>query len=250
MAPTLPKMKNEKYTIENDLPPLPDQVHEIVERTFSRYPLLAGSWEGLVRTYHAIVSVFEQHGILYLCGNGGSFADALHIKGELAKRFETSRPIGDPELISRLNQSEMGKKLIANLEGGFPVIVLGESHSLRSAYENDRDPILSYAQELYSFAPLHNINKHAQEDLSMPPVPGVFMGISTSGNAENVIASMTLAQANQFTTISFTGPAGGALAQLADIAWRVPGDSTAEIQENQVPLYHALCRMIEIHLFR
>jgi len=72
MAPTLPKMKNEKYTIENDLPPLPDQVHEIVERTFSRYPLLAGSWEGLVRTYHAIVSVFEQHGILYLCGNGGS----------------------------------------------------------------------------------------------------------------------------------------------------------------------------------
>jgi len=130
----------------------------------------------------------------------------------------------------------MGKKLIANLEGGFPVIVLGESHSLRSAYENDRDPILSYAQELYSFTPLLR--------------PSVFMGISTSGNAANVIAAITLAQANQFTTISFTGPAGGALAQLADIAWRVPGDSTAEIQENQVPLYHALCRMIEIHLFR
>ena len=243
-------MKNENYTIENDSPPLPDKVHEVLEQTFTRYPLLESSREGLLRAYDAIASVFDQNGILYLCGNGGSFADALHIKGELAKRFETNRPIGDPELISRLNQSEVGKKLSANLEVGFPVIVLGESHSLRSAYENDRDPILSYAQELFSFTPLHNRRQHAQEDLSMPPIPGVLLGISTSGNAENVIAAMTLAKACQITTISFTGPQGGPLAKLADIDWRVPGDSTAEIQENQVPLYHALCRMIEIQLLR
>jgi len=218
---------------KNDIPPLPDAIQVLLEGLFVRYPLLRSAQEGLVRTYQAIVSIFEQHGILYLCGNGGSFADAMHIKGELAKRFEMNHPIRDPELVSRLNQSEIGKKLISNLEGGFPVLVLGESHSLRSAYENDREPTLAYAQELYSFTPLLR--------------PGVFMGISTSGNAENVIAAMTLAQAYQFTTISFTGPPGGPLAEIADIDWRAPGDSTAEIQENQVPLYHTLCRMIETY---
>lgn len=228
-------MKDESDTIKNDVPGLPDAVGEIVEQMFSRYRHLASSREGLVRSYRAIVSVFERHGILYLCGNGGSFSDALHIKGELSKQFETNRPIGDPELLSRLNQSEVGKTLVANLECGFPVLVLGESHSLRSAYENDREPVLAYAQELHSFTPLLR--------------PSVFMGISTSGNAKNVLAAMTLANANEFLTISFTGPAGGSLAKLADIDWRVPGDSTATIQENQVPLYHTLCRMVEVHFF-
>jgi D-sedoheptulose 7-phosphate isomerase len=233
----------------NDAPPLPDKVNKVMEQILSRYPLLVSAREGLLRAYQAIASAFNQNGILYLCGNGGSFADAMHIKGELAKRFEASRPIRDPELIALLNQSDIGKQLIANLESGFPVIVLGESHSLRSAYENDREPTLVYAQELYSFTPLHNRRQHAHASVGIAPVPGVLMGISTSGNAGNVIAALTLAQAMQLTTISFTGPQGGALAELADIDWRVPGNSTAEIQENQVPLYHALCRMIETHFF-
>jgi D-sedoheptulose 7-phosphate isomerase len=241
---------------KNDIPPLPDTIQVILENVFTRYPSLVSAREGLARTYHAIVSVFEQHGMLYLCGNGGSFADAMHIKGELAKSFEISRPIHDPELISRLNQSEMGKRLLANLECGFPVIVLGESHSLRSAYENDRDPVLAYAQELYSFAWLHNQNQPAHAGnardsncVGMAPMPGVLLGISTSGNAENVIAAMTLAKEKQITTISFTGPAGGALTEMADIDWRVPGGTTAEIQENQAPLYHTLCRMMETRFF-
>lgn len=222
-------------TTNDNIGPLPDSVREVADEVFSRYGHLASAREGLVRAYQAIASVFEWNGILYLCGNGGSFADAVHIKGELAKRFERKRSIVDPELVLRLNQSEIGKRLVANLESGFPVVVLGESHSLRSAYENDCDPELSYAQELYSFARLQR--------------PGVCMGISTSGQAENVLAAMTLANANQYVTIGFTGPDGGRLAAMADVAWRVPGDSTAAIQEHQVPLYHALCRMIEVHFF-
>jgi len=113
--------------------------------------------------------------------------------------------------------------------------VLGESHGLRSAFENDRDPRFSYAQELNSFVPYIKT--------------GVLMGISTSGNAQNVTAAMTLAGAYGLTTISFTGPDGGQLAKLADIPWRVPGENTPEIQENQLPLYHGLCMMIEQHFF-
>ena len=149
----------------------------------------------------------------------------MHIKGELGKRFTLARPIGDPKVIDNLKALPHGEKILKELDVGLPVIVLGESHALRSAAENDCDPILAYAQELNSFAP------HMQD--------GALLGISTSGNAKNVIAAMTLARAYGMTTISFTGPHGGPLAKLSDIDWRVVGETTAQIQENQLPLYHA-----------
>ena len=210
-------------------------VAAIVERVFSRYKDLSESRRGLERAFWSIAEVLADDGVLYLCGNGGSFADAVHIKGELAKSFVRNRPITDATLRARLPKFERGERLLAELEMGFPVVVLGESHALRSAYENDRDPLLHYAQELNSFA------AHLR--------PGVLMGISTSGNAENVCSAMTLARAYDIRTVSFTGPGGGKLAELAEIDWQVRGDSTSEIQEHQVVLYHGLCMMIEAHFF-
>ncbi len=219
-----------------DLNELPEMVQEIVLNLKERYPVLDGCCDALIQSYLAIVNNFDQKGILYLCGNGGSFADAVHIKGELAKSFEANRPLRDPEIIQKLQSSEVGQKLIEELEMGFPVVVLGESHALRSAYENDRDATFHYAQELSAFV------QHLQ--------PGILFGISTSGNAENVVAAMTLAKAYGIKTISFTGPKGGQLAQLSDIDWRVPdGDCPWKVQELQLPLYHALCLMIESHYF-
>ena len=213
----------------------PNAVIAVVDQLIERAPWLSEARENLLRCYRAIVNVFEKGGILYICGNGGSFADAIHIKGELAKSFEKARPITDQQVIARLKSTELGSNLLDNLEQGLPVIVLGESHSLRSAFENDPYPVFSYAQELNSF--LGRVT------------PGILIGISTSGNAKNVAAAMTVAQAYKITTISFTGPNGGQIAKMADIPWQAPGDSTADIQENQLILYHALCKMIEAHFF-
>ena len=213
---------------------LPSAVETLANDLFARRPDLTSARDGLIKTYIALVDTFDSRGILYICGNGGSFADAVHIKGELAKSFRKPRPINDPALCDRLAQTPLGDQLSDNLEAGLPVIVLGESHSLRSAYANDRDPDLIYAQELYSFA------AHIK--------PGVLLAISTSGTAGNVIAAACLAQAHGLTTIAFTGSTGGSLAQIADIDWRVPGSGTPEIQENQVPLYHTLCLMLEANL--
>ena len=223
------------HSQNEDAPPLPTAVAKDAQRLFSKHEELSQSRVGLVRAYGAIVEVLAEGGVLYLCGNGGSFADAVHIKGELAKSFVISRPISDAALGARLRKFERGERLLQELEMGFPVVVLGESHSLRSAYENDRDPLLHYAQELNAFA------AHLR--------PGLLMAISTSGNAENVCCAMTLARAYEMRTISFTGPGGGKLAELAEIDWRVLGDSTAEIQEKQIILYHGLCMMIEAHFF-
>ncbi|MBN1764808.1 MAG: SIS domain-containing protein [Sedimentisphaerales bacterium] len=216
-------------------PPLPDDLEIIVTQVCNRFEHLKVSAEGLRSACRAITETIDAGGMIYLCGNGGSFADAMHIKGELAKSFCQPRPLTDKKVIANLQATEIGQKLIGLLEQGLPVIVLGESHSLRSAFENDCDAELSYAQELNAFA---------------GHIPGgLLFGISTSGNARNVIAAMTLARAYGMTTVSFTGQDGGRIAKLADIAWRVPGYTTHEIQENQIPLYHALCLMVELYFF-
>jgi len=214
---------------------LPEAVRAVFDRVVEQNEHLRPSCDGLLASYEAIVKAFEDSGILYLCGNGGSFADAMHIKGELAKSFVLPRPIVNKMVLAKLSCTEMGKRLADSVEMALPVVVLGESHSLRSAYANDRDGVLAYAQELNSFA--GRIKN------------GVLMGISTSGNAENVLAAMTLARAYGLTTISFTGPGGGKMAELADIVWKSPGESTPEVQESQLPLYHALCLMVEAFFF-
>jgi D-sedoheptulose 7-phosphate isomerase len=211
------------------------KVRSVFDRLFQRYPELGICREELPAAYQALAQTFEAGGTLFLCGNGGSFADCVHIKGELAKSFVAKRPITDKVVLAKLQSSEMGRRLADAMEMGFAVVVLGESHSLRSAYENDRDPVLHYAQELNAFA--------------SSTAPGIFMGISTSGHAKNVLAAMTLAQAYGMTTISFTGTDGGPLAQWADIKLKTPGESTSDIQENQLPIYHALCLMIEANFF-
>ncbi len=215
--------------------PLPPQVKQAMDEMLERFGFLDSAREGLEKSYRAIVKTYEAGGIFYLCGNGGSFADAIHIKGELAKSFMIRRSLTQGPVYDALQATAEGRVLAGKLEPGFPVIVLGESHSIRSAYENDRDPVYSYAQELLSFA------GHGR--------PGVLMGISTSGNAKNVTAAILTAKACGLVTIGFTGPGGGRLAEIADIPWRVPGKNTPEIQENQVVLYHALCRMVEGHFF-
>ena len=206
----------------------------ILETLFFRYPRLEPCADALKEVATAISDCFAAGGILYLCGNGGSFADAVHLKGELAKRFLQPRPLKDGAVLERLHQSVIGRELAGKLEQGFPVVVLGESHSLRSAFENDVDPVLHYAQELHSFA------AHIR--------PGVFMGISTSGTARNVIAAATLAKALGLTCIAFTGPDGGELVKLCDFALKTPeGSNPSDIQEQQLPLYHALCAMVEAY---
>jgi len=211
------------------------EIGKLLERFVLDSPHLRNCTSQIVRVFNQLVLSFKNQGILFICGNGGSFSDAVHIKGELAKSFERKRPLSEEKVIKSLSILPYGEQLVENLEPGFPVVVLGESHSLRSAYENDRNPIYAYAQELNSF--LCRIKD------------GIFCGISTGGNAKNVIAAMSVAKAYGIPTISFTGPGGGKLAEMADFPLKVPGENTAKIQENQIIVYHLLCRMVEAHFF-
>jgi len=199
----------------------------------SRRPELNQCKEDIIKAHSSIIKCYENEGTLFICGNGGSFADAIHIAGELMKSFERKRPL-NKQFEENLLKEYGGEELIRHLEAGLRAIPLGLNPSLKSAIENDiplKD--IAYAQELNVLAK-----------------PGdVLLAISTSGNAKNCLYAISVARAKSCTTIALTGPKGGQMAQCADIVICVPGDSTKIIQEYHQSIWHTLCAMVEVHFF-
>jgi Phosphoheptose isomerase len=82
-------------------------------------------------------------------------------------------------------------------------------------------------------------------------VPGdVLIGISTSGNSENVVRAFLAARENSITTIGITGKNGGKLRALSDTLINVPEQSTALVQEIHITVGHLLCRLVDYFLFQ
>jgi D-sedoheptulose 7-phosphate isomerase len=160
-------------------------------------------------------------------------SDALHISGELDKAYKLRRPI-PPAHKSRLAAAPGGEELAECLQVGLRSVVLGNNPVLASAVENDfKKPYLGYAQELYALA-------HSGD---------VFLGISTSGNAKNVLYALQTARLLNMTTIGMTGASGGTLSAQADILVHAPAQETAEIQTWHLHIYHCLCEMLEAQIF-
>ena len=206
---------------------------EQIDHLLERRPDLRACVEPLLQIHEALVECYDTDGKLLTCGNGGSNADAMHIVGELCKSFERKRPV--PEAFAEaLHPLPYGRELAANLEVGLAAVALGYNGALKTAVENDnalRD--IAFAQEAFALVK-----------------PGdVLLALSTSGNAANCLMAMSVAKAVGATTVSFTGPSGGKMAEAADIALQAPGDSTKVVQEAHIALYHTMCLLIETHYF-
>ena len=189
-----------------------------------RYPALEKTAEEIWKCYLTICDCFRQDNIFYLCGNGGSAADAEHIAGELMKGFILKRPL-TPEM-----KEKIGDETIASaLQQGLRTVSLLSHPALSSAFANDVDPNLVYAQQLYVMGR-----------------PGdVLMGISTSGNARNILVAFKVAKAKGMKTILLTGRNHGLCEEYADVAIHAPESTTYKVQEYHLPIYHTLCIMLE-----
>lgn len=214
------------------LPPA-EPPHPVLAALSARHPSLAALAPDLMRAFNELRRCLTAGGTLFLCGNGGSMSDALHISGELLKSYARRRPL-DEGLRARLAQQPDGDQLARNLEPGLRAVVLGANPALSSAVANDMpDRDMNLAQELLALAR-----------------PGdALLGISTSGNARNVNYAAQVARARNVPVIALTGQDGGALAALADIALRVPAQRTDRVQELHILCYHALCEMLEVTFF-
>jgi phosphoheptose isomerase len=206
---------------------------EILETMLREYPVLNPARADLMRCYMALKRCFLTGGTLYLAGNGGSMSDAIHISGELDKAYKKRRPV--PNIHSlRLADVPGGKELAECLEVGLRSVVLGNNPALASAVENDfSKPYLGYAQELYALGRAGD----------------VFLGISTSGNAKNILYTVQTARLLNMTAIGLTGESGGLLSAQADIVIHAPAKDTAVVQTWHIQIYHCLCEMLEAQIF-
>lgn len=200
-----------------------------------RYPVLKAVHDEVWEAFSMMRDSFLKGGKLLLCGNGGSSSDSDHIVGELMKAFCAKRKI-KPELTTRLKElygEQETDYFTKHLEQGLPAISFSSQTALHTAFSNDQDEALFYAQCLLGYG--------KKED--------VLFGISTSGNAKNVGFALKLAKAMGIPSILLTGKDGGTGKDLADLSIIVPSRETYQIQELHLPIYHSLCLMLEQYFF-
>lgn len=206
----------------------------MINELVNRYPVLGAIRDDIEMVYKLLVECYENGGKVLIVGNGGSAADSDHIVGELMKGFLKDRPVSQEMYDALLAVDPVRGELLAkNLQGGLPTISLTAHTALNTAFANDRDPVMIYAQQVNGYGK-----------------PGdVFLGISTSGNAENVMYAAVTAKAKGMKVLALTGKDGGKLAKVADVSIIVPEKETYKIQELHLPIYHVLCLMLEDHFY-
>ena len=199
-----------------------DRTHEMSEqRQYARARLhleesievtrqtVAECLPSIVAAVEMIASSFRTGGKLMLCGNGGSAADCQHVAAEL---------------VSRLT--------MAYERPGLPALALTTDSSFLTAFTNDINYEDVFARQVQALGK-----------------PGdVLLGISTSGNSNNVVRGVEQARTQGIHTVGLLG-SGGVLPTMVDIAIRVPSASTALVQETHLAIEHVICDLVERELF-
>ncbi len=205
---------------------------KILDELVERYPALVPNRQQIADACDIIVKAYRSGNKLLCCGNGGSASDALHIVGELMKKFVHPRPLPE-EFVANLKGSEDGDYICEHLQGALPAVALVGSAAIESAFANDCAPDLSFAQQV----------------LGLGAKGDVLLGISTSGNSKNVIYAMEVAKARGLHVIALTGMGGGKMALHTDVLIDVLETQTFKVQELHLPVYHAICMVVEEEIF-
>lgn len=191
---------------------------------YERYPGLEVCKEDIEKALGMMIDTYKKGGKILICGNGGSASDSEHIVGELLKGFMLKRPVTDERIPEHLRKG---------LQGSLPAISLPSQSAILSAFINDVDPEMMYAQLVYGYA--------KSEDL--------VIGLSTSGNSKNVVNALEVAKCVGAKTLAMTGERESKMSELSDVTIRVPETETYKVQEYHLPVYHYLCAGVEAYFF-
>jgi D-sedoheptulose 7-phosphate isomerase len=164
--------------------------------------------DSIIEAGMSIVDIFKTGGKLFVCGNGGSAADAQHISAELTGFFD--------------NRSRRG----------LPAIALHCDVSALTAVANDLDYTRIYSRQL--------------ESLRSTESKDALLGISTSGNSLNIIEAFNTAGSLGMTTIAILGHGGGKCKGMSDIEIIAKSDYTPRIQGIHSRIYHHICKIIDL----
>lgn len=205
-----------------------------VDSLIARYPELAVCQNDIIGAYKILEEAYANGRKLLVCGNGGSAADSEHVVGELMKEFKLKRKVfANQADAMKAIDPEMGGYLADNLQGALPAIALTGHSALSTAFMNDSESVLVFAQQVNGYGKAGD----------------VLLGISTSGNSKNVIYAAITAKARGLKVIGLTGEKESRLSKLADCCIQVPETETYKVQEMHLPVYHCLCMMLEEKFF-
>lgn len=202
--------------------------YDELDNLIRRYPVLEPQKEQIRQAAEILVKGYENGGKLLICGNGGSASDSEHIVGELMKEFRRHRPVQE-KLAAKIAAMDPGSILPEQLRGAFPAIALNAHTALGTALINDCDPAVVFAQQVYGYG--------REGDM--------LIGLSTSGNSANVRNAVITAKAIGMKTILICGERSCTTDPFCDVAVHLPETETYKVQELTLPVYHALCIVVE-----
>ncbi|MBQ9511410.1 MAG: SIS domain-containing protein [Clostridia bacterium] len=208
--------------------------NRFISDLIARYPSLEKCKPDILSALEILKSTYYNGAKILVCGNGGSSADSDHIAGELLKGFLSKRPMTNDE--KALFENALGKdaeKYVAALQRGVPVISLPSQSAPLTAFANDVEAQLMYAQLVFAYARGGD----------------ALLAISTSGNSKNVVCAAETAKALGIKTIALTGAKDSRLSSICDVTIKAPEEETFKIQELHLPIYHCLCAALEEELF-
>lgn len=157
-----------------------------------------------------LVAALKNSGTAYFCGNGGSSCDASHIAAELVVRYKSG-----------------------NERRAIPALALSADQAVLTACSNDYGYEYVFQRQVQAFGKPQD----------------VFIGLTTSGNSQNIILAVEEAKKIGMKTILLLGGTGGKLKNAADVEVIVPSTTTARIQESHILIGHILCSIVEKELF-
>lgn len=199
-------------------------------------PDLKGSMKQIEKSVEMLIACYKNGGKVLVCGNGGSASDSEHIVGELMKGFCNRRPLTEEqrERIAQVSKDEKEADYLGDyLQGTLPAISLVSHSALISAFSNDVQPDMVYAQQVFGYG--------KEGD--------VLMCLSTSGNSKNVVYAAKIARANGLGVISFTRREGSQLSRISHVTLKSTQEETYRVQEEHIKFYHLICLAVENEFF-
>jgi D-sedoheptulose 7-phosphate isomerase len=148
---------------------------------------------------------------IYICGNGGSAADAQNLSAEFLVR-----------LSPKINRRPL------------PIISLALDTSTLTACANDYDFKYIFSRNLEALANSGDL----------------LFCISTSGNSKNIIEVLKKSKKIKIKSLSLLGNSGGIAKTISDLSIVVPSRNTARIQEMHIFIGHYILEKVENLLFK
>ena len=184
--------------------------NQILESAKIKNEMVNNGIESIEKAAQLLIESVKDGGKILWCGNGGSAADAQHLATELMG-----------------GMSDHDRMPI-------PSIALTTDSSFITAWSNDTDFDSIFSRQVQGLGEKGD----------------VLVGISTSGNSENIINALKQAKFKKLKTIAFAGKTGGSLDGIADVTIKVPSDDTQRIQESHIMIGQILCSLIELSILK